>query len=249
MSEYERGTEHSGSAPLSGSTRIEERSVARPTEGRIEERRAPAMASMTESPMMGIEPIRRDRVRWGPIWAGVLVAIGTFLLLQLALVATGAVEVVEPGTGDAVLSAIAAGIAFLLGGVVTGATSMWKGLDDGLLHGVVLWAISLVVLFAFAGFGSGLALGAFDFTDTLEDVVLVTEPDPAATGTEVTADDAQEAAGWGLLALVVALVATSVGAVAGAKLWPPEPEIDLRDSPRATDDPRVAETRETSTRR
>jgi hypothetical protein len=26
-------------------------------------------------------------VRWGPIWAGLVVALGTFLLLQLALVA------------------------------------------------------------------------------------------------------------------------------------------------------------------
>ena len=84
------------------------------------------------------ETVRRDRIRWGPIWAGIVTAVGSYLFLQLALVAFGIVEFGDSAGDDAIASGIAALIAFFVGGVTTGATAMWQGADDGVLHGIVM---------------------------------------------------------------------------------------------------------------
>jgi hypothetical protein len=164
------------------------------------------------------ETNRRDRIRWGPVWAGFVVAIGTFLLLQLALVALGAVTLGQPDTASAWWTAAAALLAFLLGGITAGATAMWRGADDGLLHGVVMWAMGLVALLAFSAIGSGLALGTIDATEVFEGTTA------AEVQEALDADDTQEAAGRALLGLVAALAAAAVGGVIGAKMWPRERE-------------------------
>lgn len=162
------------------------------------------------------EGARRDRIRWGPVWAGLVVAIATYLLLQLVLVAVGVVDVGQLTTSDAIASAVVALIAFLLGGITAGATAMWHGADDGLLHGVVMWAIGLVVLVTFSALSSGLALGAVDTTEVFEGVT-ATDVEEALEG-----DDSQDAAGRALLGLSAALIASALGGVIGAKLWPKE---------------------------
>ena len=45
-----------------------------------------------------VPAVRGDRVRWGPVWAGLVIALGTYLLLQLALLATGITDLADPGT-------------------------------------------------------------------------------------------------------------------------------------------------------
>jgi hypothetical protein len=164
------------------------------------------------------ETNRRDRIRWGPIWAGLVVAIATYLLLQLALIALGIIDVGRITTGDAIVSAVVALVAFFLGGVTAGATAMWRGVDDGLLHGIVMWAIGLVALVTFSALSSGLALGAVDTTEVFEGV--------SAQDVEevLEGDDPQDAAGNALLGLSAALLAAALGGVAGAKLWPQDRE-------------------------
>lgn len=160
------------------------------------------------------ETIRRDRIRWGPIWAGVVTAIGSYLFLQLALVALGIVDLSEGVAGDAIASAIAALVAFFVGGLTTGATAMWQGADDGILHGIVMWFAALVGLILLSAFGSGLALGALDTGDTFDQF----------SGDDVNAeqanDDAEEAAAKALLGLTFGLAAAAAGGAAGAKMWP-----------------------------
>jgi hypothetical protein len=158
------------------------------------------------------ETIRRDRIRWGPIWAGIVTAVGSYLLLQLALIATGITEIDAAAGDDAIASGIAALIAFFLGGLVTGATAMWQGLDDGVVHGIVMWFAAMVGIIVFSAVGSGVALGSFDTADVFDDV--------SVDEVEQASDDAQEAAGWALLALGLALAAAAAGGAAGAKLWP-----------------------------
>jgi uncharacterized membrane protein YccC len=159
------------------------------------------------------ETIRRDRIRWGPVWAGVVTALGTYLFLMLALVATGVIELGE--TGDsAIASAIAALIAFFVGGVTTGATAMWQGADDGILHGIVMWFAALVSLIVLSAVGSGLALGAFDTSEAF-DAFSADEVD-----TDQANDDAQDAAGKALLGLALGLGAAAAGGAVGAKMWP-----------------------------
>ena len=160
------------------------------------------------------QTIRRDRVRWGPVWAGVVASVGSYLFLQLALVATGIVDLTGGATGDAIVSAIAALIAFFVGGVVTGATAMWQGADDGVLHGILMWFTGLVALIIFSAVGSGLALGAFNTSDTFNDLSTEDLTDQQAS------DNAEEAAANSLLGLTFGLAAAAAGGAVGAKMWP-----------------------------
>ena len=160
------------------------------------------------------QTVRRDRIRWGPVWAGVVTAVGTYLFLMLALVALGVVDMSEGVAGDAIASGIAALVAFFIGGVTTGATSMWQGADDGVLHGIVMWFAALVALVVLGAVGSGVALGAFDTSETFDQV--------SADGvdTEQANEDAEEAAAKALFGLALALGASAAGGAAGAKMWP-----------------------------
>ena len=160
------------------------------------------------------QTVRRDRIRWGPVWAGVVTAVGSYLFLMLALVALGIVDMGEGVTGDAIASGIAALVAFFIGGVTTGATSMWQGADDGVLHGIVMWFAALVALVVISAVGSGIALGAIDTSDTF-DAFSADEVD-----TDQANEDAEEAAAKALFGLALALGASAAGGAAGAKMWP-----------------------------
>lgn len=157
---------------------------------------------------------RRDRIRWGPVWAGVVTAIGTYLFLQLALVALGIVDLSEGIAGDAIASAIAALIAFFVGGVTVGATAMWQGADDGVLHGIVMWFAALVALILVSAVGSGVALGSLDTSDAFD------EFSTDDIDTEQASEDAEEAAAKALLGLTFGLAAAAAGGAVGAKMWP-----------------------------
>ncbi|HSP28938.1 MAG TPA: hypothetical protein VLN74_10360 [Ilumatobacteraceae bacterium] len=160
------------------------------------------------------ETVRRDRIRWGPIWAGIVTAVGSYLFLQLALVAFGIVEFGDSAGDDAIASGIAALIAFFVGGMTTGATAMWQGADDGVLHGIVMWFAALVSIIVFSAVGSGLALGSFDTTDVFDEFSL------DEVDVDQANDDAQDAAGKALLALSLGLAAAAAGGALGAKMWP-----------------------------
>ena len=160
------------------------------------------------------QTIRRDRVRWGPIWAGVVTAIGSYLFLQLALIALGVVDLSEGVAGDAIASAVAALLAFFIGGVTTGATAMWQGADDGVLHGIIMWFAALVALLLVSAVGSGVALGSLDTSDTFDQF------SADDVDTDQASDDAEEAAAKALLGLTFGLAAAAAGGAVGAKMWP-----------------------------
>src|SRR5918994_7921387 len=70
----------------------------------------------------------RDRVRWGPIWAGLITAIATFVVLTVAAVAIGAQAVDSGAEGDTagMAGGIARGVvavaAFFAGGFLAART-------------------------------------------------------------------------------------------------------------------------------
>jgi hypothetical protein len=166
---------------------------------------------------------RLDRIRWSSVWGGIVIALALYLFLQLTLVTTGLVDIGEAGREAAFWSAGAALVAFFVGGLVAGASAVWRDVDDGLLHGIVMWALGIVLLLVLAGVSGGIALGAVDTTNAFDQI---TGPDPDVT---VVADDAQDAAGWAIIGLTAALVAAAAGAVLGAKIWPGTRSIDDRD--------------------
>jgi hypothetical protein len=172
-----------------------------------------------------------DRVRWGPIWAGVVVVVAVFALLQLALFATDAISLdINPTDSEESLSlwtGLAAIVAFLVGGMVAGATAKWRSLNDGLIQGIVMWSVAVLALLlaSSVAFGSLTASlgGVLGDLASLRDALTAGEsPDSAAV------DDARSVAADACLFLGVTVAASAVGALIGAKLWPRRDDMERR---------------------
>ena len=108
----------------------------------------------------------RDRVRWGPVWAGLVSALSLFLLLNVLALAIGATTV-DAGTnaGDAarfggIAPAIIGLLSFLFGGWVAARTSAVRGMGNGVFNGFLVWALGTLLAVALAAFGLGSLLGA-----------------------------------------------------------------------------------------
>jgi hypothetical protein len=108
----------------------------------------------------------RDWIRWGPIWAGLLMALASFLLLSVLALAIGAQAVELIGAAGTVATitgwatAIIGLIAFFVGGWVAGATSAPRGTAAGLLNGLLVWALGIVLILVFSALGVGQLFGA-----------------------------------------------------------------------------------------
>ena len=104
---------------------------------------------------------RRDSIRWGPIWAGLITALTTFLLLQLLAIGLGLVDV-GPGSdgGGGWVPALIGLIAFFAGGAVAGMTSAIRGTGTGLLNGFMVWALGTVLILLLSALGLGQLFGA-----------------------------------------------------------------------------------------
>lgn len=166
-----------------------------------------------------------DRIRWGPVWAGLVVALATFLLIQLALFAIGALTLGLDPANDSVtapwLSGLAALVAFFVGGLTAGATAVWRRADDGLLQGVVLWALGLLGLLFLAAQGLGF-LGSLGDTVARLDFIQNANLNPAEAVEGFDAASAvrtaREAAAGAVLGLGLTLAASALGGTVGAKM-------------------------------
>lgn len=162
----------------------------------------------------------RDLVRWGPLWAGVMVALASYLVMQLAIFA---LDLFTDGGGGAGswLSAIAALVALFLGGLTAGATALWHSVGQGALNGVVLWAFATVGLVLLAILGGGTLAGPISTVaadlGAIQDMNLQSPPSDQVNQ---ALQGAREAAGWSLLGLLLSLLASVAGGAAGAKIWP-----------------------------
>jgi hypothetical protein len=108
----------------------------------------------------------RDRVRWGPIVAGLLTAIASFLLLTTLALSIGLVAAPEgtqpedAGPLAGIITAIIALLAFFLGGFVAARTSAVTGPGTGALNGFMVWALGILLILVLAAFGLGQLFGA-----------------------------------------------------------------------------------------
>ncbi|NEK84477.1 permease [Blastococcus saxobsidens] len=193
--------------PVAGATRTAPPPVFR-TEERVER---PTQVS--------VAPSRRDRVRWGPVWAGLVVAMPTFLLLQLATLALGWWDIgSSSGNSADWISGVNGLIALFLGGLTAGATAVWRGLADGLLHGILVWALTVVALLVLTLFGGGALLGSL--AGVVTDVGGIDRANLPDVAAGQAADVARSAAGWAVLGLGLSIAAASLGGIVGAKMWP-----------------------------
>lgn len=175
--------------------------------------------TMPERPVnVAVPPERRDQVRWGPVWAGLVVALSTFLLLELLALALRWIEPGSTATRSGVVSGILGLIAFFLGGLVAGATAMWRDFGSGLLHGVLVWALGVVSILLIATLGGGALFGSV--ADTLARVGTLTRTNLSNVDASAALSTARSAAGWGVLGLALSLAAAALGGLMGAKAWP-----------------------------
>jgi hypothetical protein len=92
-----------------------------------------------------------DRVRWGPIFAGIVVAIATQLLLSAlgaAIGLTAGAAGSDPGAvgiGVGIWAIISLLIALFAGGWITANTCGPMNSKTALLHGIILWATTLAI--------------------------------------------------------------------------------------------------------
>ena len=163
-----------------------------------ERRRMTAGAGLNTARNAGLDGLR---ISWGGVWSGVLISLGSLVLLSALGVAVG-VTAVDPDTADAQQVATVAGVwgavallaSLFLGGLVSTRTGMVYDRATGMFEGVLVWVVSVLLMVAFAG--SGLSFVP-----------------------EVTFDlTASRAAAWiGLGAMVLSLLAAVSGAMAGRR--------------------------------
>jgi hypothetical protein len=199
------------------------------SEPRIETRASSADERLVERATSVRRPVP-DRIRWGAVWAGLATAIAVFALLQLTFFATDAesLDVNPDGEAETTLpfwTGLAGAVGFLLGGLVTGASSRWRRVSDGILHGVIVWAVATLGLLLVAGLAAGSLTsslgGTFgELADLRERVA------DGASLTDAELNDARDAAAAGVLLLGIMIVATIIGAVIGTKLWPRRGDTD-----------------------
>jgi hypothetical protein len=166
--------------------------------------------------------VRHDRIRWGAVWTGALTTLATYIVLQLLFFALGWLDLgfngaADSGTARGVVSGVLALIAFFLGGAAAGASALWHRANDGMVNGVVAWAVTVVAVLGLALLGGGALLGSLaDVATQFGDLR------NAGAGVDVAAatQTARETAGWAALGLGLTVVASALGGSIGAKLWP-----------------------------
>jgi len=116
--------------------------------------------------------ISRDRVRWGAIIAGLLVALSTMLLLNLLGLAIGLTTVnaaqataqggvpADLGRNTGIWAAISGLVAFLVGGYVTGRTAAVFDRNWGALNGAMVFLLGVPLTLWLASQGLGAILGS-----------------------------------------------------------------------------------------
>jgi hypothetical protein len=161
---------------------------------------------------------QRDRIRWGPIWAGTVATFVVFLLLEVLLVGLGLLTPIttatsgNPGLTSAIVTAIVGLIAFFVGGWLAGATSSVRGTDAGVLDGLMVWglAVTLLVGLSFLGLSSIFGVLGNIIAQFLGSGRVITNPGvPVNPG--AVASTAQGAALGVFLGLVLSGVAAALG--------------------------------------
>ena len=188
--------------------------------------------------------LNQDRVRWGPIIAGLLTALTTLLLLGLLGLAIGLTTVnagsaaaqggppPAAGTAAAIWGAVTALVAFFLGGWVAGRTAAVFDRRWGAWNGALVFMVAVPVTTWLAGQGLGFlagTLGNFAGALNIDASALANQAQQAANQvqqavrTTQPSDVGQAAAGaryaaWGtLLGLLVGLFAAALGGALGTR--------------------------------
>jgi hypothetical protein len=160
----------------------------------------------------------KDRIRWGSVWAGLVIALTVQVLLSALGAAFGLRSLVPtPGniseataTTFGVWMAVSAIVALFLGGLATARFAGIAGTNNGVWNGVVLWALTIAIGTFAASVGAGSALSSF----------FGGAGPTAATPGEVhrALGMASAGAGWFVLGSLLGLLAAALGGAVGARV-------------------------------
>lgn len=114
-------------------------------------------------------------VRWGGIFAGLVVGIAVNIVLML-LGATAGLAVLQVGDSTAgiplavaIWNTLSMVIAAFAGGYVAARSAGLRRTSDGVLHGLVAWGATMVLSAMFATSATGMALGSLFATSTAQE--------------------------------------------------------------------------------
>jgi len=184
---------------------------------------APAMTSPAVAPATAVVPAR-DRVRWGPIWAGLIATLASFLVLESLALGLGLLTSTTTGGGVSAanpwVSGIALLIAFFIGGWVAEATSAVRGAGAGILNGLMVWGLgtTLFLLLSVAGLGTlfgalGNVIGQFLAANGGAGI---NPGNVNVNGSQVT--QITQAAGWGaFITLVLTAILAALGGLVASR--------------------------------
>jgi hypothetical protein len=179
-------------------------------------------------------------VYWSAVWVGTLTALAVALVVGLVGLAIGAhvvnadpwVETRQIGWGTVILGIVGSFLAFVAGGWAAGKVAGFYRSEPSMLHGGIVWLLSIPFLVAFAALGAGSYFGSWygglAGTPAWSERTALTAPGTDATDAERTAyDTARErearAARNTALGTVTALLLGLVGSVLGGWMASGEP--------------------------
>ncbi|CAA9554346.1 MAG: hypothetical protein AVDCRST_MAG88-990 [uncultured Thermomicrobiales bacterium] len=199
----------------------------------------------------------RDRVRWGPILAGLVTALTTLLALSLLGLAIGLTSVNAGeavannsaprgiGLGAGIWGAISAILAFLLGGWVAGRTAAVFNKGWGALNGMLVFLVAVPFTLWLVGQGLGALVGSLGNLaqalnidpNAVRDTAQQAGQQAGQQAQQVTPEQAAEAArrarntAWAtLLSIGLGLGAATLGGLLGTRS---ELTVDEREVNRA----------------
>lgn len=164
---------------------------------------------------------RDDGIRWGPVWAGVVIALAIFLILEFFFFAVGVLDfgtgAGNSGTVSGIVTGIIGLVAFFIGGLTAGKTAMWRDAPNGFLHGVVVAALGLVLVLVASLLGGGALLGAAGNFASQFASLQSANPKVSPEQVNQAVTTAQHAAGWATLGLGLAVIAAGLGGLVGVR--------------------------------
>jgi hypothetical protein len=177
-----------------------------------------------------------DRVRWGPIASGVLVALASQLILSSLFGAIGAGTIAQSGAPRSIAPNIAANVGFwstiallislFIGGWMTTRACGPMNRNTALLNGAILWATTLAISsFLLAnGVWGAFGIAAYNATAAINQIQ---QPGSAIPQNlpALTAEQARDIAAatsrallWFVFGSLLGLAAALMGAVLGARI-------------------------------
>jgi hypothetical protein len=158
-------------------------------------------------------------VYWSAVWVGALSAIAVALVIGLVGIAVGAHHLGprtgargDFGLGALIFSVFGAFLAFVVGGWVAAKIAALRRSETAMLHGAIVWAVSVPILLVLAALGAGGYFGTWygGLAGTPSWVAA------AATSARDAATAARNAALGSLTALLLGLVGGVIGGWMGS---------------------------------